>query len=87
MSKIKSLCSWSLPGSEKGLLVGTGSKQEIDEKGITCLMVLRAVEETREENSSGRGCSFKQWCHLPEVDRDQRRGGRDPGTGWEEPSR
>lgn len=49
MNKIKSLCLWSLPGSEKGPLVGTGSKQEVDEKGITCLMVLSTVEEARVE--------------------------------------
>ena len=49
VNKIKSLCSWSLPGSEKGPLVGTDSKQETDEKGVTCLMVLSAGEETRAE--------------------------------------
>lgn len=49
VNKIQSLCSWSLPGSEKGPLVGTDSKPEIDEKGITCLMVLSTVEETRAE--------------------------------------
>ena len=29
--------------------MGTGSKQEVDEKGITCLMVLSTVEEARVE--------------------------------------
>lgn len=49
VNEIKSLCSWSLPGSEKGPLVGTDSKQETDEKGVTCLMVLSTGEETRAE--------------------------------------
>lgn len=29
--------------------MGTDSKPEIDEKGVTCLMVLSTVEETRAE--------------------------------------